>query len=87
MGGQTAEYLGELFVKFFGIGYLGGSLALNFVGYVTPGDTVTARGVVADRSVEAGRVRLSLEIWLENQRGEKVIVGKASGFAPDQTEP
>lgn len=80
-GGQTAEYLGELFIKFFGLGFLGGSLSVAFVGFVSPGDTVTARGVVKERIEEGDDVRLVVGLWLENQRGEKVLVGTASGYA------
>jgi acyl dehydratase len=79
-GGQTAEYLGELFIKFFGVGYLGGTLSITFLGFVSPGDEVTARGVVTQRLVEGERVKLILGVSLENQRGEKVLVGTASGF-------
>ena len=86
-GGQTFEYLGELFIKFFGTGYLGGSLSVRFVGFVHPGDTVTARGVVEERRVEGDRVRLVLDVWLENQRGERVLTGTASGFAPWSAVP
>jgi acyl dehydratase len=80
-GGQTAEYLGELFIKFFGTGFLGGSLAINFIGFVALDDEVTARGVVRERIIEGTRVKLVLDVWLENQRGEKVLAGTASGYA------
>jgi acyl dehydratase len=81
-GGQTAEYLGELFIKFFGKGFLGGNLTIKFIGFVALDDEVTARGVVRERTVEGDRVKLMLDVWLENQRGEKVLVGSASGYAP-----
>jgi hypothetical protein len=81
-GGQLTEYLGEMFIKFFGRGYLGGTLSLNFLGSVIPGDVLTARGVVTQRLVEGESVRLFLKLWLENQRGETVLAGTASGFAP-----
>jgi acyl dehydratase len=81
-GGQTAEYLGELFIKFFGAGFVGGRLAISFIGMVAITDVVTARGVVKERHVDGDRVQLVLDVWLENQRGEKVLVGVASGFAP-----
>jgi len=80
-GGQTAEYLGELFIKFFGTGFIGGRLSISFIGFVAVDDEVTARGVVKERIEEGDRVRLNLDVWLENQRGEKVLVGSASGLA------
>ena len=49
-----------------------------------PGDTVTARGVVRERTEEDDRVKLLLDVWLENQRGDKVLVGNATGFVPDR---
>src|ERR1051326_2598900 len=42
-GGQTAEYLGELFIKFFGTGFIGGKLSIKFIGSVALDDEVTAR--------------------------------------------
>lgn len=80
-GNQTAAFLGELFIKFFGEGYLGGKLSINFIGFVLPDDVITARGIVTDKIVEGDAVRLVLDVWCENQRGEKVLAGTASGLA------
>ena len=79
-GNQTAEYLGELFIKFFGEGYIGGKLSIKFIGFVLPDDEVTAKGIVREKIIEGDAVRLVLDIWCENQYGEKVIVGTASGL-------
>ena len=82
-GGQTAEYLGELFIKFFGEGFIGGSLSVNFLGFVAIDDVVTTRGVVTGRTETAdGRVLLELSLWVENQDGRKVLAGTATGYAP-----
>ena len=55
-----------------------GALSLTFTKMVKPGDEITARGVVtAVRAEPAGR-RVQLEVWCENQRGEKVAVGSAA---------
>ena len=82
-GGQTTEYLGELFIKFFGTGFLGSKLSISFIGFVALNDQITAKGVVRERIVEGDRVRLVLDVWLENQRGEKVLAGSASGLAQE----
>lgn len=82
-GSQSAEYLTELFVKFFGKGYLGGRLVINFRIPIVLDDVLTARGVVTGKEVEGERVRLVLDVWLENQRGEKVLAGTASGYAAE----
>lgn len=48
-------------------------LQVRFVAMVRPGDELTCRGTV--RSVESGRALL--DIWAENQDGEKVTTGEA----------
>jgi acyl dehydratase len=81
-GGQTAEYLGEIFIKFFGAGFVGGSLSVKFIGQVSVDDVVTAKGVVTNRSVQGGRVLLTIDLWVENHDGRKVVAGTATGYAP-----
>jgi acyl dehydratase len=80
-GGQTAEYLGELFIKFFGSGFVGGSLSVKFIGFVSINDTVTVRGVVTGTETEGNRVKLTVDLWAENQDGVKVLAGTATGYA------
>ncbi len=48
-------------------------LKARFQAMVRPGDELTCRGVV--REVEGGRALLDL--WVENQRGERVTTGEA----------
>lgn len=79
-GSQLAEYLGELLIKFFGKGLFGGTLSIIFLRIVEPDDEITAKGVVRDKVEEDGGIRLLLEVWCENQRGEKVVVGNAGGL-------
>jgi acyl dehydratase len=81
-GAQTAEVLGELFIKFFGEHYLGGTLAFNLVGQVQLDDVLTAKGTVKEKVLEGDGVRLVLDVWVENQRAEKVLVGTATGLVP-----
>lgn len=58
----------------------GGTLSTIFLRIVEVDDEIIVRGVVRDKVEEAGGIRLMLEVWCENQRGEKVVVGKASGL-------
>ena len=52
-------------------------LSVRFVEMVRPGDTLTCRARVKERTTgDAGR-RLQLEVWTENQRAERVTVGDA----------
>jgi 3-hydroxybutyryl-CoA dehydratase len=77
---QVMEYIGEMLVKFFGEGYIGGNLSVSIIQPVLPEDTITTRGIVREKVVEGKTVRLILEVWCENQNGDKVLVGKASGL-------
>lgn len=77
---QVMEYLGEMLVKFFGEGYIGGNLSVSIIKSVLPEDTITAKGIVREKVSEDECIRLILEVWCENQNGDKVLVGKASGL-------
>jgi len=48
-------------------------LKVRFGAMVRPGDVLTCRGTV--RSVDEGRA--TLDVWAENQEGEKVTTGEA----------
>ena len=80
LGTQLAEYLGELLTKFFGKGVFGGTLSMILLRIVEADDEITVGGVVKDKIEEDGRIKLILEVWCENQRGEKAVAGNASGF-------
>jgi len=80
-GMLSLAYLSQMLMQFFGEGWVrGGHLAVSFIAPVRPGDQITARGIIVDKVKEGGRVRLVADVWCENQKGEKVIVGKASGL-------
>ena len=80
LGNQAMAYIAELLVKFFGEGYLGGTLSTKIIRIMEPDDEITARGVVRKKVTEGDAIRLILNVWCENQRGQTVIVGTASGL-------
>ena len=47
-------------------------LRVRFQGLVRPGDTLTVRGALGD-----GATRQRVDVWIENQTGERVISGDA----------
>jgi acyl dehydratase len=57
-------------------------IGVRFAGLVRLGDVITCRGnVVAKRPAkEPGRGpgQVDLELWAENQKGEKVVTGRAT---------
>ena len=80
-GRYPLAYISEELLGLFGRGWVeGGQLSVTIAKPVYAGDTVTVRGTVKDRVIEGTATRLVLDVWLENQNGEKVIVGTASGL-------
>jgi acyl dehydratase len=78
---MTISYMHELLNKFFGHDWVqGGTLSLKFIRPIIAGDKVAYKGRVMDKVPEGNRVRLKLEVWTENQRGQQTAVGTASGL-------
>jgi len=62
-------------------------IGVRFAALVRLGDVVTCRGkVVAKRPPKDGDgpYLIDLELWAENQKGEKVITGKAIAVLPSR---
>ena len=53
-------------------------LGVRFLGIVRLKDVVTCQGRVLGKSSKNGDNLCELEVWAENQRGEKVVSGKAT---------
>ena len=67
----------------FGRGWVeGGSCSLTFRRPVGVTDFCEARGVVTGREDVEGGVRISCDVWIVNQHGEKVVVGNARCTLP-----
>jgi acyl dehydratase len=78
---MSTAYVSELMTRFVGAGFVkGGKMSMAFIKPVLAGDRLTVHGVVKDTQPEAGRTRVVVEVWCENQRGEKTAVGTASGL-------
>ena len=78
-GGQLGAYLNQLMTDNFGEGYLrGGDIAVSFRKPVRAEDVIATNGIVREIRPEAARIRVTCEVWLENQDGEKTTVGRAS---------
>ncbi len=86
MGGVFAHgmlsmgFVAQSVTDWLGVGTVK-AIGVRFAGLVRLGDVVTCRGVVvAKRPAKDGQEQnlVDLELWAENQRGEKVITGKAT---------
>jgi acyl dehydratase len=68
--------------RFLGAGFVkGGTLSMAFIKPVYAGDRLTVHGVVKETRPEAAGIRVVVEVWCQNQHGEKTAVGTASGLA------
>jgi len=78
-GLQMSACLEEMLIGFFGMDWFtAGKMTVHYVGITVPGDIITAKARVFEKVQEGGKTRLEMEIWGENQRGAKVVVGSAS---------
>jgi hypothetical protein len=53
-------------------------MTCQFRGAVLKGDTVTCTGVVTRVHTDGGLRTADLDIWAENQRGERIVPGTAT---------
>lgn len=80
-GRYPVGYISERMLEFFGLGWMqGGKLDVALVKGIFPGDIITVKGVITDKQPEGNKVRLVLDVWLENQHGEQATAGVASGL-------
>lgn len=52
-------------------------LKVRFSAMVKPGDVLTCKGAIKHIEQREGRAHLTLDVWAENQRGERVTGGDA----------
>ena len=82
-GQMSYSYIHEMLCREFGINFRqGGNLSVTFLKPVYAGDTVTTNGIVEDSQDVDGRRTLSINVWLENQDGNKTSTGSANVTIP-----
>ena len=59
-------------------------LGVRFAGLVRLKDVITCRGRVLSKSSKDDVHLVDLEVWAENQKGEKVVTGKATLALPSR---
>ena len=83
-GRMSLGYACELMSRYVGLDLFSrtGTIDLKFIKPVMPGDTITVRGrVTAVKPVAQGAL-VSVDIYCENQKGEKTSVGGSSAVLP-----
>lgn len=79
-GAMSEAYLTELMIDLFGENWLTeGKMSLKFIAIVDIGNTILPKAIVQSRQEEGSRVKFVMDVWCENQHGDKVLVGTASG--------
>ena len=82
---MSTAYVSELMTRLLGAGFVkGGRLSMAFIKPVLAGDRLTVHGVIKEHRVEGGVTRVVVEVWCQNQHGDKTAVGTASGTLPAQ---
>jgi len=76
---QYEGHLTDLMIDLFGLNWFKhGKMEAKFIALVDVDDIVTSKGTVLSNEKEGNGDRITLDTWCENQRGEKVLVGKSS---------
>lgn len=80
-GAMSEGYLTELMIDLFGENWLKeGTMSLKFIAMVDSGDILLPKAIVRSRETEGFEVRFVMDVWCENQHGNKVVVGTATGL-------
>ena len=80
-GMMSTAYVSEMMTRLLGGGFVkGGAMSVAFTKPVYAGDRLTVRGVVKEKRAENGATRVVVDVWAENQHGQKTMVGTASGW-------
>jgi acyl dehydratase len=80
VGGSTLlSYVLEMLYDYFGQNWLTlGRIKVNFIGGgAINGDVVTAHGTIRQKEAQENGTQVTLDVWLENQKNEKIVVGEA----------
>src|SRR5262249_31221627 len=80
-GRYPIGYMSERALAFFGRSWLeGGKLDVTLVKPIFTDDAITVHGAVIDKVPQGGATRVVVDLWLENQAGERVTTGTASAL-------
>jgi acyl dehydratase len=80
-GMLTMGFVGQALTDWAGAGSVR-KLGVRFTGLVRLKDVVTCKGRVIAKSSKDDTHLVDVEVWAENQRGEKVVSGKATVAVP-----
>jgi len=80
-GMMSTAYVSQMMVNLLGPGFArGGTMSMAFIKPVYAGDRLSVHGIIKDKQPDHGATRVVVEVWVENQHGEKTAVGHATGL-------
>jgi hypothetical protein len=79
---QLMGYVVELMIDLFGVEWLShGTMDVKFINVVNAGDILITKAEVKGRESQNQATRFTLDVFCENQKGVKVLVGNATGIS------
>lgn len=85
IGTQRAAWAAQAVTDWMGDAGSMAAFSMKIRGFVVVGDSVWCKGKVAKKYVENDRHMVRLDIWVENQRAERVAIGAAEVSLPSRT--
>jgi len=81
-GRMSLSYMAEALRIIFGPDVFNhtGTLSVKNIRPVKAGDTITVRGQATETREDKGNTRVVVEVWCENQSGDKTTVGTGSAL-------
>ena len=83
-GRMSLAFAIEMLRKYFGSDVFDhtGVVDLRFLRPVRPGDTITFTGKVSEVTREANGSKVTVDITVQNQKGDTTVAGKGSAIVP-----
>ena len=83
-GRMSLGYASELMSRFVGLDLFSrtGTIDFKFIKPVMPGDTITVHGRVSEVKPVPQGALVTVDIYCENQKAEKISVGSGSAVVP-----
>ena len=75
-GEMSSAYIAEMCVNHFGPAmFVNARIVCKYVASTRAGEVITTGGVVTDKTAKGNGYRFKVDVWAENQDGEKKTVG------------
>jgi len=75
-GEMSSAYLAEMCVNYFGKNFFTGTrMTCKYIASIAANEVITTYGVVREKTAKGEGYRFNVQIWAENDAGEKKTVG------------